>query len=194
MILQTKHLLLRPWEESDAQSLYEYAKDPAVGPSAGWQPHQSVDESRKIILTVLNGAQCYAVCLREDNRAIGSVELFPHEEAGIAEGEYELGYWLGKPFWGRGLMTEAAAELVRHGFEALGLSVIWCGYYDGNVRSKRVQEKLGFSYHHTRQNVRVAQMNEVRTNVLSILTKEQWLRQRSAPPEADGCTVWEKRC
>ena len=49
MIIETSRLILRPWQERDADSLYEYAKDPAVGPIAGWPPHTSVENSREII-------------------------------------------------------------------------------------------------------------------------------------------------
>lgn len=49
MELQTPRLLLRPWEESDAEALYELAKDPDVGPAAGWNVHKDVEESREII-------------------------------------------------------------------------------------------------------------------------------------------------
>ena len=56
--------------------------------------------------------------------------------------ECELGYWLGEPFWGRGYMPEAAYALMKRGFETLEMTTIWCGYYDGNKKSKRVQEKL----------------------------------------------------
>ncbi|OUP09171.1 GNAT family N-acetyltransferase [Collinsella sp. An2] len=62
--------------------------------------------------------------------------------------EMELGYWLGVPFWGKGYMTEAARELVRFGFDDLGLSTIWACYFDGNERSKHVMERLGMTYHH----------------------------------------------
>lgn len=51
-------------------------------------------------------------------------------------------------------MPEVAKEVIRHGFVDLGMSAIWCGYYDGNLKSKRVQEKVGFVYHHTCDEVR----------------------------------------
>ena len=51
MILHTERLILRPWTEDDAESLYEYAKDPEVGPIAGWPPHKSVGESKDVIKT-----------------------------------------------------------------------------------------------------------------------------------------------
>ena len=49
MILETERLILRPWDESDAEDLYRYASDPAVGPIAGWPVHTSVENSREII-------------------------------------------------------------------------------------------------------------------------------------------------
>ena len=65
MILKTERLILRPWLESDAESLYTYASDPAVGPPAGWPPHTSVENSREIIKTALSGSETYAVCLKD---------------------------------------------------------------------------------------------------------------------------------
>ena len=53
MILHTERLLLRPWCETDAEDLYEYAKDPDVGSIAGWPPHKSVEESLNVIKNVL---------------------------------------------------------------------------------------------------------------------------------------------
>jgi len=75
MRLETERLILRPWLSSDAESLYKYAKDPEVGPIAGWPPHTSVENSREIIKNVLSADETYAVCLKEDNKAIGSIGL-----------------------------------------------------------------------------------------------------------------------
>ena len=176
MNLETDRLVLRRWAETDAESLYEYAKDPAVGPIAGWPPHKSTTESLNIIRNVLNGPQCYAICEKVSNKAIGSIELKlnGHTDMTEKDDECELGYWLGMPFWGRGYMPEAAWELLRHGFETLGMTTIWCGYYDGNNNSKRVQEKLGFAYHHTCKEVEVPLMNEIRVGHTNFLTKEMW--------------------
>lgn len=179
-MLETERLILRKWTDADAESLFHYAKDPAVGPAAGWQPHQSVEESRNVIRNLSNGAECYAICEKGSDEAIGSIELRlnGHTDMTDRDDECELGYWLGKPFWGRGYMPEAAKEILRHGFEDLGMNVIWCGYYDGNQKSKRVQEKLGFTYHHTCQKVPVPQMHEVRVGHTNQMTKEQWEKVR----------------
>lgn len=75
MQLITERLILRPWAETDAGDLYRYAKDDRVGPIAGWPPHSSVDNSAEIIRTVFSAPETYAVCLKEDNRAIGSIGL-----------------------------------------------------------------------------------------------------------------------
>ena len=52
MILKTSRLTLRPWMESDAKYLFHFAKNPNVGPIAGWPPHENIDDSLNIIKTV----------------------------------------------------------------------------------------------------------------------------------------------
>lgn len=175
-MLETARLILRRWEDSDAESLYEYAKDPDVGPIAGWPPHKSIDESRDVIKNVLNGKEAYAICLKEDGRAIGAIELKLNGHTDMTErgDECELGYWIGKSFCGQGIMPEAAREVLRHAFEDIGMTKVWCGYYEGNTKSKRVQEKVGFRYQWKSEGVDVPLMNEKRTGHVSSMTREQW--------------------
>lgn len=178
MILQTKRLILRPWEDRDAASLYEYAKDPLVGPAAGWPAHQSVEESLSVIQTVLRGPEAYAVCLQSDGVAIGAIALKQNADTDLTdrEDECELGYWIGRPFWGRGLMPEAAHALLRRAFEELGMRKVWCAWYEGNDKSRRVQEKLGFRYQWTTENVDVPLLHEKRTGHVNCMTREDWER------------------
>lgn len=179
-ILRTERLILRPWRESDAESLYAYAKDPDVGPAAGWPMHASVENSLEVIQNVLSVPETYAVCLKEDGIAIGSIglKLGTATDMTDRDDECELGYWIGKPFWGRGLIPEAVGELLRHAFDGLGMRAVWCGYYDGNEKSKRVQEKCGFTYHHTTEGLELPLLGEVRTGHANLLTKRQWLQGR----------------
>ena len=176
MILTTRRLELRPWNESDAEELFKYAKEPDVGLNAGWKPHVSVSESIDVIRTILSRPEMYAVCFKGENEPIGSVGLHlkGHTDLTDKDDECELGYWLGKPFWGRGIMPEAANEMLRHAFEDLGMSKVWAGYYDGNDRSKRVQEKCGFIYQWTTQDVNVPALGEKRIGHVSAITKEAW--------------------
>lgn len=176
MEFETERLILRPWEESDAESLYQYAKDPNVGPIAGWPVHTSIENSLEIIKNVLSAPETYAVCLKENNIAIGSVSLIQPMQAHtvVNSDEIEVGYWIGVPFWGHGYIPEAVRELQKYAFEDLGFRAMWCGYYDGNEKSKRCQEKCGFKYHHTEINKACPIMNDVRTEHFSYLTKEDW--------------------
>ena len=175
-MLETNRLILRRFTDSDAEDMYKYAKDPDVGPIAGWPAHQSVDESLDVIRNVFNGKEAYAVCLKEDGKAIGAIELKlnGHTDMTDRDDECEMGYWLGKPFWGQGIMPEAVKEILRHAFEDLDMQKVWIGYYEGNAKSKRVQEKVGFRYQWRSEGVDVPLMHEKRTGYVSSISKDQW--------------------
>lgn len=177
IMLETERLILRPWKETDAEELYTYASDPEVGPPAGWPPHTSVENSREIIKGVLSRKETYAVCLK-DGKPIGSIGLHLNGSTDMTDrdDECELGYWIAKPFWGQGMIPEAARELLRYAFEQLGMRAVWCGYYEGNDKSRKVQEKLGFVYQHKTEGIEVTLMNEVRTGHCNLMTKERWQR------------------
>lgn len=174
MTLETPRLLLRPWEDSDAGQLYSLARDPRVGPIAGWPPHKDIADSRRILRDILQTEESYAVVLKETGEVIGSIGLRQNSDLASGSGERELGYWLGVPFWGKGYMPEAAKAVLRHAFEDLGLETVWCGYYEGNAQSKRVQEKLGFTFQWKTQRLYVAQMNEYRTGYVNRMTRDEW--------------------
>lgn len=183
MILETRRLILRPWEEEDAAALYPYASDPRVGPAAGWPVHTSVENSREIIRNVLAVPETYAVVRKETGEPVGSIGLMrpPEGNVPMEPGEAELGYWIGVPYWGQGLIPEASEELLRHGFEELDLHTIWCGYFQGNEKSRRVQEKLGFRFHHWQEDQSCAQLGETRRTFVSRLTREEWRGTRICP-------------
>ena len=154
--LETKRLILRRFAEADAADLYEYASDPRVGPAAGWPPHKSLEESLEIIRTV-----------------IGSAGFVDRHKTLLPGPDDEIGYALSPDYWGRGLMPEAVEELLRYGFEELGLQTQWCGHYDFNDKSRRVVEKCGFRYRFT-DRAWVELMGEERTELHYALTKEEW--------------------
>ncbi len=177
LILETERLILRPWYESDAEECFKLARDPRVGPAAGWPPHTDVENTRQVIREFLAVPETYVIVLKETGLPVGSVGLHKNDLAS-KDDEAELGYWVGVPYWGRGIAPEASREMLRHAFEDLGLQRVWCGYYDGNEKSKRVQEKLGFVYQRTTDNVPVPQMGETRRGHVNLLTKEEWLKSR----------------
>lgn len=181
MILETERLILRPWSESDAESLYEFAKDPRVGPIAGWPVHTSIENSKQIIRDVLSADETYAIVQKGEEKAIGSIGLMIGEKSNlnIRYDEAEIGYWIGVPYWGKGMVPEAVEELMKYAFEKAGILKIWCGYFDGNEKSKRVQEKCGFKYHHTESNKEWPLMQDVRTEHITYINKEQWLDKQA---------------
>ena len=180
-ILETDRLILRLWEETDAESLYEYAKDDRIGPITGWPPHTSVENSREVIQTVLSVPDCYAVCLKEDQKAIGCISLMVGKKSniGLPDTEGEIGYWIGVPFWGKGLIPEAVREITRYAFTDRHLETLWCGYFEGNDKSRRVQEKCGFTYHHTDKDIHWKAMDDIRTEHITRLTRDEWIKNNN---------------
>lgn len=174
--LRTARLVLRPWKISDATDLFECARDESIGPIAGWPPHKSVKESRDVIKTVFCGSECYAVCEQNSDSPIGCIELKlnGHTDMTNRDDECEMGFWISKQFRGCGLIPEAARELLRRAFEDLGMRTVWCGYYDGNEKSKRAQEKIGFVFHHTCESVDVPLLGETRVGHTNYMTRELW--------------------
>lgn len=174
--LETGRLILRPWETADAAELYKYAKDGRVGPIAGWQVHTDAENSREIIEDILSEEGTYAVVLKATGLPVGSIGLMAGSDSNleIPDTEAEIGYWIGVPYWGQGLIPEAVQELMRYAFEELHMEKLWCGYFDGNEKSRRVQEKCGFIYHHTNENIYWELMDDIRTEHVTCITGEKW--------------------
>lgn len=175
-MIETTRLILRPWREDDAKSLFKYAQDPDIGPIAGWPPHTSVEDSLEIIRTVFAAPETYAVILKETKEPIGCCGIMFADSlhtADMDKGEAEIGYWIGKPYWGQGLIPEAVKALLSRCFNKLSLDAVWCGHYDGNLKSKRVCEKSGFNYHHTNTDV-TSPLGDKRTEHFYLMTKNDY--------------------
>ena len=186
--LTTPRLILRPWVDADAEALYRFARDPLVGPPAGWPPHTSLENSREIIRTVLAARETYAMVLRYDTTdslsgevisagtPVGSVGImfkgcgsYPH----MANTEAEIGYWVALPLWGRGLVPEAVKAIQARCFTDLKLDGLWCGYYEGNEKSRRVQEKCGFTPRCDME-IPLHPLNGATKEYFTYLSREEW--------------------
>ena len=175
IMLETPRLLLRPFRDSDAADVYAYARDPRVGPIAGWQPHKSQEESLEIIRTVFSAPGVFAMELKGTGAVIGSVGFVGNHPAGTLPDcpDDEVGYALSPACWGQGLMPEAVNTVLEYGFTQLEMKRIWCGHYAGNWRSKRVMEKCGFRYQFSKTEF-VKLMGETRQSYFYVLTEETW--------------------
>ena len=172
LMIETERLILRPWRETDAAALFKYASDPALGPIAGWAPHTSVEYSLEIIRTVFAAPEVYAVVPKGSDEPVGCCGIMFSDglhSADMEQSEAEIGYWIGKPFWGHGYIPEAVKALLSRCFHDLKLNAVWCGYYDGNAKSRRVCEKCGFKFHHTNHDI-VSPLGDKRTESFYIMT------------------------
>ncbi len=143
--LSTNRLVLRAFTMEDLADFYEYCKDPDTGIHAGWKPHESMEESRDILHHFIEEREVWAICEKQSGKVIGSIGL--HRDSKRRRNFNQcrmMGYVLSKAYWGQGLMTEAAKEVLRHAFEDLKLEMVTISHFSYNQRSARVIEKLGF--------------------------------------------------
>ena len=144
--METARILLRPWRECDSGALFKYASDPDVGPRAGWPPHKSEEESLAVIRRFFLNDHTWAIELKETGEPVGCIGYFPKGESNIEIGEQdaELGYWIAKPYWNRGICTEALRLLIAYCREQKGFQTLWSDFFVDNPASGRVMEKCGF--------------------------------------------------
>ena len=147
--IETERMILRAWKDSDLHDLYEYASVDGVGEKAGWNHHQSLEESKRILDFFITGKKTLALELKENGKVIGSLGIEPrYEDAGLSlelQGR-EIGYVLSKDYWGRGLMPEAVNAVIDYCFRELNYDYLTCGHFNHNDRSRRVVEKSGFRF------------------------------------------------
>ncbi len=149
-VLETRRLILRPWEESDLEDFYAYASVEGVGEMAGWRHHESIEVSRSILEDFMSHKNVFALVHRESGRAIGSLGLHPswanEDEAYRDLKVKEIGYVLSREYWGQGLMPEAVRAVIGFCFDTCGLDALTVGHFSVNGQSKRVIEKCGFQF------------------------------------------------
>jgi RimJ/RimL family protein N-acetyltransferase len=146
--LKTERLILRPFKMSDATEVRRLAGDKEIASTTLAIPHpyQDTDAPEWIGTHQEKFHQgemaTFAIVLPVENVLIGAIDLNidrKHERA-------ELGYWIGKPYWNNGYVTEAGRRIIRYGFEELGLNRIFAKHMTRNPSSGRVMEKAGMKY------------------------------------------------
>ena len=150
--LETERLILRPFTMEDTQAMYRnYACDGEVTKYLTWPPHAGV-EVTAALLRDWTADYCkpdfyqWAIELRSLGEVIGAISVVEWQPDADAP---ELGWCLGRRWWGRGLMPEAGRAVVRFLFEEVGVKRITARYDIENPKSGRVMEKLGMSYEGT---------------------------------------------
>lgn len=173
-VLKTERTVLRTFRLSDLDDFYEYASVDGVGQMAGWSPHKDKNESLGILIDFIDEKKTFAVTL--GGKVIGSIGIERYDEELFSEFADKkgrsLGFVLGMDYWGKGIMPEAAEEVLRYMFEDLKLDFVTCGYFTFNTRSARVQIKLGFKPY-ARTIIKTRYGTEELT-MENILTKEEY--------------------
>jgi len=144
--LETKRLVLRRMLPDDAADVFTYASDPEVAAQTTWEAHRTLDDSREFIGRVMSWyadgfGGPWGLELKETGQLIGTCGMAITPQHARAE----LGYALGRAWWGQGLMTETVTEAIRYGFEELGLNRIEARCIPANLGSARVMEKSGMT-------------------------------------------------
>jgi len=142
--LETPRLRLRPYSAADIAELLPLVgtREVAATTLRIAHPYTENDARAFISLAQESDKMWLAITLHSDGRQIGGIGLRlepQHQHA-------ELGYWLGVPYWGQGYATEAAHEMLRYGFEELGMHRIFATHFKHNPASGRILKKLGMRY------------------------------------------------
>lgn len=147
-ILEGDRIVMRKIAKTDAQDMYDYARDPCVTKYLLWQPHESFSYTKRYLEEVMRQYKAhsffdFAIVSKEDNRMIGTcgfTRLDPFNHSA------EIGYVLSSHHWNCGLASEACAMILRFAFCNLGLHRVEARYMPGNVASRRVMEKNGMVF------------------------------------------------
>lgn len=143
--IKTERLVLRQLTLEDAKGFSELASDYSIAKMTGSLPHPMPLFSAEFKIMYLRRqkqrglAHPYAIT-KNGGKLIGVMDLF----RGAPDAVLEIGYWIGKPYWGQGLSTEAARAVVQEARETLGVQALKAGVFSDNPASLRVLEKLGF--------------------------------------------------
>ena len=143
--IETGRLILRPFEEGDAEAAFTWFGDPEVMRFTTTGPDSSIEKMKARLAKyrehqVMHGFSKWIILDRATGSAIGDSGLIHLEEYG----RIDLGYRFAKPYWGKGLATEAAAAWVRAAFDDFQIERLTAFVHPENVASIRVLEKVGF--------------------------------------------------
>ncbi len=173
VLLQTERLLLRPFEQSDLEDLFAYARQPEVGPAAGWRPHEDIEETREVLQNFLDNSEELAIVDVAEGKVIGSIGLTKDERRDNSRAK-AMGYALNRHYWGRGYMAEAVKALLNYGFYTQLLNLVSIYHFPFNEQSRRVIEKCGFAYEGTLRQAKGVYDGQVHDIVCYSMTREEY--------------------
>ncbi|MFA5522738.1 MAG: GNAT family protein [Tissierellales bacterium] len=179
--IETERLILRKFKYYDLEDLYEFGKNPFVGPNAGWPPHSSILESKAYLDVFIKYDNVWAIEYKANKKVIGTIGL--HEDLLRTTvknlNSRCLGYALSYNFWGLGITTEAVLAIIDYAFTSMNLDIIAVDHYVENTRSKRVIEKAGFKYEGTLRKAKRSYDNKPKDIMCYSLLKKEWEQNKN---------------
>jgi ribosomal-protein-alanine N-acetyltransferase len=147
-VLETERLLLRDHEPGDLEAFCAMESDPEYRRPQRVHPRAELERSFREAWLPPKAMGLLATVFKPEGRYIGRCGLYPlrDESDRVISGEACLAFYLARPYWGRGLATEAGRAFVEYGLDVLRLSRIEAGVNARNRASIRVIEKLGFQW------------------------------------------------
>jgi len=144
MEIKTQRLILREWKDSDIPSLILHANDPGISPwlRDGFPFPYSTDDANDFLRMARSKLPGSILAIELNGEAIGSIGYFPKEN--IYRLNAEIGYWIGKAHWGKGIASEAIIALSDWIFEHSEILRLYGQVFEGNVASARALEKAGY--------------------------------------------------
>jgi ribosomal-protein-alanine N-acetyltransferase len=147
IVIETDRLLFRDHEVADLDPYCEMMADPEFRRLSGGRPLTREEAEKSFRATWLppKPMGLLATVFETEGRYIGYCGLYPNRgpDNAVIAGEAQLAFYLARPYWGRGLATEAGRAFIQHGFQTLGLSCIVAGANVQNLASNRVLAKVG---------------------------------------------------
>lgn len=143
MVFKTERLILRQTVKDDALDIFEYSKNPNIGINAGWQPHETIQDTIETIELLFSKENIWGIVLKETNKIIGQAGFMDDPKREYSDVKM-LGYALAEEHWGKGIMTEALTPIIKYAFQVLKVPLISAYCYPSNIRSKKLLTKFGF--------------------------------------------------
>lgn len=135
---------LRPWSNNDLDSLVKYANNINITRfmSDGFPFPYTYEKGKAFLEIVSQNTNALYFAIEVNGQAVGGIGISPKTD--IKRKNAELGYWLGEPYWGYGIITRAIGEIVDIGFKTFDITRIFAAPFGTNMASQRVLEKSGF--------------------------------------------------
>ena len=174
--LELNRVYLRDFKITDLYDVYEYASNPNVGPNAGWPAHKNIEETKKVLSTMIYRNETFAIVNKANNKVIGSIGVYKDEKRSNPFC-CMLGYVLNENYWGKGIMCEVLQGMITYIFKNTNINLISIYHFPNNFRSRRVIEKCGFKYEGILRKVTSMYDGSIQDNVCYSLTRVEYYKR-----------------